>query len=433
MNGKESSFRGGTHEEFLALCALSTSGELSDSEHQKLQEHLLLCDECRDAKQLFEEVVDELMPAIAADKFEDNDHGADTYWVDQAEAAFFKRLAQEQASSEKGPSRDSISSVYGFSFTGIDTWRNIWALSLAGLLLAIALGISVYEIGTRKGFEIARTTAQEPQLPVARSLAVSNSVSDITYAQLRERDNIIDSLRRRLRQQSTEFRELSLAQRQLAADLRNKNVSEQILEQERNELLERLEAAQTEIRNLDVQMASGRSRESQDSTREADLLAKATDLTRLLKERDNTIAEEEVLLAHDRDIRELIGARDLHVAEVYDVARNGQTEKPYGRVFYTKGKSLIFYAYDLDQVQEKNADIFQAWGLRGPNRKQALSLGIFYKDNASKKRWTLKFDDPKTLAQIDAVFVTVEPRGGNHEPSGKPHLFAYLNGDPNHP
>jgi hypothetical protein len=295
------------------------------------------------------------------------------------------------------------------------------------------LGISVYEIGTRKGFEIARTTAQEPQLPVARSLAVSNSVSDITYAQLRERDNIIDSLRRRLRQQSTEFRELSLAQRQLAADLRNKNVSEQILEQERNELLERLEAAQTEIRNLDVQMASGRSRESQDSTREADLLAKATDLTRLLKERDNTIAEEEVLLAHDRDIRELIGARDLHVAEVYDVARNGQTEKPYGRVFYTKGKSLIFYAYDLDQVQEKNADIFQAWGLRGPNRKQALSLGIFYKDNASKKRWTLKFDDPKTLAQIDAVFVTVEPRGGNHEPSGKPHLFAYLNGDPNHP
>ncbi len=77
MNGKESSFKGGgTHEEFLALCALSTSGELSDSEHRKLQEHLLQCDECRDAKQLFEEVVDEVMPAIAADKFEDNDHGA---------------------------------------------------------------------------------------------------------------------------------------------------------------------------------------------------------------------------------------------------------------------------------------------------------------------------------------------------------------------
>jgi len=139
------------------------------------------------------------------------------------------------------------------------------------------------------------------------------------------------------------------------------------------------------------------------------------------------------LLAHDRDIRELIGARDVHIAEVYDVARTGQTQKPYGRVFYTKGKSLIFYAYDLDQAQVKNANIFQAWGVRGPDRQQALNLGIFYEDDASKKRWILKFDDPKMLAQIDAVFVTVEPKIGGHKPSGKPLLFAYLSGNPNHP
>ena len=44
-----------------------------------------------------------------------------------------------------------------------------------------------------------------------------------------------------------------------------------------------------------------------------------------------------------------MGARDLYIAEVYDVGGNGATKKPYGRVFYTKGKSLIFYAYDLDQ------------------------------------------------------------------------------------
>ena len=81
----------------------------------------------------------------------------------------------------------------------------------------------------------------------------------------------------------------------------------------------------------------------------------------------------------------------------------------------------------------KNARIFQAWGQHGPDRKQALNLGIFYIDNASKKRWVLKFDDPKMLAQIDAVFVTVEPEGGSHKPSGKPLLFAYLKADPNHP
>jgi hypothetical protein len=116
------------------------------------------------------------------------------------------------------------------------------------------------------------------------------------------------------------------------------------------------------------------------------------------------------------------------------VARTGKTNKPYGRVFYTKGKSLIFYAYDLDQQQGlKNASTFQAWGRRGPDKEQALNLGIFYVDNDSKKRWVLKSTDPKTLEEIDAVFVTIEPQGGSHHPSGKQLLFASLRINPNHP
>jgi hypothetical protein len=72
--------------------------------------------------------------------------------------------------------------------------------------------------------------------------------------------------------------------------------------------------------------------------------------------------------------------------------------KPYGCVFYTKGKRLVFYAYDLDaQPGVKNASTFQAWGRRGPDKQQVLNLGIFYEDNISKKRWVLKANDPKTL------------------------------------
>jgi len=129
-----------------------------------------------------------------------------------------------------------------------------------------------------------------------------------------------------------------------------------------------------------------------------------------------------------------MGARDLYIAEVYDVGGDGQTRKPYGRVFYTKGKSLIFYAYDLDQQAGlKKATTFQAWGGRGQDRQQATNLGVFYEDSSDKKRWVLKFDDPKKLEQIDSVFVTVEPRGGSARPSGKPLLFAYLKVAPNHP
>ena len=94
----------------------------------------------------------------------------------------------------------------------------------------------------------------------------------------------------------------------------------------------------------------------------------------------------------------------------------------------------IFYAYDLDQhTATKTANAFQAWGRRGPDQQKALRFGVFYEDNAARKRWILKCDDPKTLAQIDGVFVTVEPGGGSQKPSGKSLLFAYLRADPNHP
>ena len=72
-----------------------------------------------------------------------------------------------------------------------------------------------------------------------------------------------------------------------------------------------------------------------------------------------------------------MGARDLYMAEVYDVARSEETRKPYGRIFYTKEKSLVFYAYDLDQqAGVESASTFQVWGRKGPDRDHAVNLGI---------------------------------------------------------
>ena len=42
----------------------------------------------------------------------------------------------------------------------------------------------------------------------------------------------------------------------------------------------------------------------------------------------------------DELLREPIGAGELHMADVHDVSGRG-TEKTYGRLFCTKGKSLI--------------------------------------------------------------------------------------------
>ncbi|MGD0894355.1 MAG: anti-sigma factor [Terracidiphilus sp.] len=82
---------------------------------------------------------------------------------------------------------------------------------------------------------------------------------------------------------------------------------------------------------------------------------------------------------------------------------------------------------------KRPAKIFEAWGGRGADRQHAVSLGLLYKDDANQKCWVLKSNDAKTISQIDAVFVTVEPDGGSTKPSGKPLLFTYLRLNPNHP
>jgi hypothetical protein len=209
---------------------------------------------------------------------------------------------------------------------------------------------------------------------------------------------------------------------------KNRSVSE------RDALAQKADAAETSLLKLqnDLQVAV-QAREG-DTLRSSTIEGKLAEASTLLGDRDRTIGQLQSLLDHDRDIRELMGARDLYIAEVYDVARSGEMQKPCGRVFLTKGKSLIFYAYDLDEAPGlKNGSTFQAWGSLGPDRQQALNLGVFYEDNVAKKRWIVRSDDAKTLQQIQAVFVTIEPKGGSDKPSGKPFLFAYLRADPNHP
>jgi len=129
-----------------------------------------------------------------------------------------------------------------------------------------------------------------------------------------------------------------------------------------------------------------------------------------------------------------MGARNLHVVDLVDVDSKGKDRRALGRVFYTQGKSLIFYAFDLgDRGTVKRNASFQAWGTGGSAQSAARSLGIFYVDDQKQNRWVLKFEDPSILAEIDSVFVTVEPPGGSAKPTGRGFLYAYLKAIANHP
>jgi hypothetical protein len=426
------------HDEFLELCAISTSGQLTRDEQQRLEEHLAVCRSCHEAMEQYEVVVSEAIPALGPDP--GNIQAGRSWSQERAEAELLQALALEEKLKERGGTEGNHASK-GTRVVPLlvsqGTWGNVWTLYAAAVVLFIALGICVYQLGIHRGRSVttaASAPGHESQDALEQQLSDAAHDREILRAQNQQRDELIADLRRQLGRQSTEVSQLRLAEERLENDLRNGQVAQGSLSEERTDLAQELAAAQSQSRALQSKLDSLAKQSSEDKGQQTALEAKVNDLSHLLRDREQTIGQQEELLAHDRDIRELMGARDLYIAEVYDVAWNGQTRKPYGRVFYTKGKSLIFYAYDLDQqTVAKNAGAFQVWGQRGASREHALNLGMFYQDNAAKKRWVLRLDDPKMLAQLDAVFVTIEPKGGSPKPSGSPLLFAYLRIDPNHP
>src|SRR5271170_5973666 len=54
------------HDEFVELCAVSTSGDLTEEEQNKLNVHLAGCPDCRQALKEFEAAVDVGVPLLAS-------------------------------------------------------------------------------------------------------------------------------------------------------------------------------------------------------------------------------------------------------------------------------------------------------------------------------------------------------------------------------
>ncbi len=149
----------------------------------------------------------------------------------------------------------------------------------------------------------------------------------------------------------------------------------------------------------------------------------------LVKERDQYVLDAETRL------RELVGARNLHIVDVYDTDANGKTKKAVGRVFYTQGQSLVFYAYDLSTSRSETGKYaYYVWGHKEGNDESVRNLGTLDPDDVSQKRWILKVNDAKALSDIDRVFVTLEQNGKvDLRPHGKKILSAYLGSPANHP
>jgi hypothetical protein len=159
------------------------------------------------------------------------------------------------------------------------------------------------------------------------------------------------------------------------------------------------------------------------------------ELRKLVSDEAAALGQHQDLAVRGSEVRDLVVGRNLHIIDVHDRDGDGKSQRAFGRIFYTEGKTLIFYAYDLADPRKLDAKVsFYVWGERLGAEKPVRSLGIFHNDDANDGRWVLTFDDPHVLAQINSVFVTVESaKKSIKEPGGRRILFAFLGDKPNHP
>jgi hypothetical protein len=388
-------------------------------------EHLSHCPACTELKEQYEQTVADTLQALAPEPEQvDLAYTPSSWSLDEAEASLMAALDQENIKNPKSSSLFKVS----------QPWRRHWIYAAASLFLVASASIG-YRFGVRQRKSSERAAVATPPAGAAvptidhDSAAVPSTHQD----SLQEADKTI-ALQRQLQMGQHEVTALRLQNSKLEEELAELNAELERSARDRADVDRQLTASQSNIDSLRAQLNSIGNQKQENGLNSQALQARLNELNASLQAKDQEVARNGELLQHDRDIRNLIGARDLYIAEIYDVGKTGATQKPFGRVFYTKGKSLIFYAYDLDQQPGvKLANTFQAWGRLGIDPQRDVNLGIFYQDDQNKQRWILKFNDPATLAQIDAVFVTVEANGKSSKPSGKPLLFTYLRMTPNHP
>lgn len=440
------------HEELENLCPLAVIGELSEDEQARWDAHVIECTSCHAEFNEYSELLHDKLPLI---KPPSSNARAVFRPADQRELFLARAESRGFIFSEAGKREATTPFAISLNF-----FRQPRFALAAILLLFVVIGSLSYlvlrttarnraltseliesrsdkaslETEIEKLSQSAPATPARPgeTTPVSSAMKKpqsvrGNSASHLAAAALNDPRDENESL---LSRYSAIEAQLESATNQLDA-LKKDAIARQgsSIDHEAE-----LKAAQAALAKLNDEIRSLRNVRSNDLTTMAAQEHQVKELSDRLREQTEALNRERRLLAADRDIRELMTARNLHIVDVYDVDEKGKTKRTFGRAFYTEGRSLIFYAFDLEDTRITKANYsLQAWGYQQSTERSVQSLGIFYVDDQKKNRWALKFDDPAVLAQIDSVFVTIEPPGGSKRPSGEKLLYAYLKNQPNHP
>jgi hypothetical protein len=434
------------HEQYEELCTLAMIGEVSATEMQDLRQHL---SECADCREQYREFTQFLLPQLSISS--DNEASFETGYS----TADRKRLRKDfLARAQKGGisiSREALLGTTSPAAPGPATvtrvpsrmsWnasRYRWPLAASLALLLFAGGYGTHLALVHRQMASIRSSGGQP--PVASLVSTKDGAvsTDATFERLRAADEadtkIITALQQKL---AATMRELHSAQQTLATYETGQSALQVQLNQRSNQIAALQSQAQGDAQSandLRTQVAQLQQRINDGQATIAANELQIRELSGQLATQTASLGREQDMLLVGRDVRDLMGARNLHIIDVHDANGTGKDRPSFGRVFYTEGKSLIFYAFDLDDKKVVNANYsFEAWGERLGQPSSVKSLGVLYVDDKLQRRWSLKVDDPHQLAEINSVFVTLEPhKGVSDKPQGQKILYAYLGGQPNHP
>ena len=403
-----------SHEHYEELCALAVSGQASQPDLADLKAHLETCPSCRGLADDFTQLGAQSLSMLAAERLQC-----------QIPSGMTQRFIARARSEGIEMSREPAARVMN---------RNRPLLVAAmGAVAAVVLITGILTIRKIRPSSSLANRAQPPAQQAAMThAAVPSSTSRVQDTELQQQlaaaRKEMSSLVATIRAQRDELEALgkvkdSLNSRLIEADQQNARFQSEKAEWETRatQLRAELEKARTDKGASDVTVA----------LQETEL----RELRKKVDEQADLLRQQEELTARGSDVRDLVVARNLHIIDVHDRDGDGKSQRAFGRIFYTEGKSLIFYAYDLGDPRKVDAKVsFCVWGERLGAEKPIESLGVFHNDDPSDGRWVLTFDDPHVLAQINSVFVTVESsRKAIREPAGRRILFAFLGEKPNHP
>lgn len=319
------------HDEFDVLCSLYPD-EISEEEWALLQIHMANCDSCHERLFQYQTIISAVIPVMAAVATSEVGNGN-----------------EELAASLNAAKERLMHQLDSLPTPTVQSEPRCISQRPPRLLIAVCVPVIVSLIGIsflRARFHSA-AQGSETRFIHQSPVRPASATSDASDRQALQRSQLeIDNLKQQLNASEVRIAQAGLAQDRAEKQLEVEQTGRTQLEQEKERLSQQLSAAQVEMDSFRNNPTSASADGAEQANQIVALESTVRELKADLDEKDVALSETDRMLdldkdflAHDRDIRDLIGARNLYIADVFDTTEGGKTARHFGRIFYTKDRS----------------------------------------------------------------------------------------------